>query len=63
MLIGKNRNCRQDLYGCDTPENAARLPKLLFTAIKERLGRDFITEAYVYGEMDTSIRRSSWRRW
>ena len=52
MLIGKNRNHRTDLYGCDTPENAARLPKLLFGAIKERLGRDFITEAYVYGEMD-----------
>ena len=52
MLIGKNRNHRTDEYGCDTPENAARLPKLLFGAIKQRLGRDFITEAYVYGEMD-----------
>lgn len=52
MLIGKNRNHRTDEYGCDTPENAARLPKLLFGAIKQRLGLDFITEAYVYGEMD-----------
>lgn len=52
MLIGKNRNHRTDEYGCDTPENAARLPKLLFGAIKQRLGRDFITEAYVYGEME-----------
>lgn len=52
MLIGKNRNHRTDEYGCDTPENAARLPKLLFGTIKQRLGRDFITEAYVYGEMD-----------
>lgn len=52
MLIGKNRNHRTDEYGCDTPENAARLPKLLFGAIKQRLGRDFVTEAYVYGEMD-----------
>lgn len=52
MLIGKNRNHRTDEYGCDTPENAARLPKLLFGTIKQRLGLDFITEAYVYGEMD-----------
>lgn len=52
MLIGKNRNHRTDEYGYDTPENAARLPKLLFGAIKQRLGLDFITEAYVYGEMD-----------
>lgn len=52
MLIGKNRNHRTDEYGCDTPENAARLPKLLFGAIKQRLGRDFVTEAYVYGEME-----------
>ena len=52
MLIGQNRNHRTDEYGCDTPENAARLPKLLFGAIKQRLGLDFITEAYVYGEMD-----------
>ncbi len=52
MLIGKNHNHRTDEYGCDTPENAARLPKLLFSAIKDRLGKDFITEAYVYGMMD-----------
>lgn len=52
MLIGKNHNHRTDQFGCDTPENAARLPKLLFGAIKERLGKDFITEAYVYGMMD-----------
>ena len=52
MLIGKNHNHRTDEFGCDTPENAARLPKLLFGAIKERLGKDFITEAYVYGMMD-----------
>ena len=52
MLIGKNHNHRTDEFGCDTPENAARLPKLLFSAIKERLGRDFLTEAYVYGMMD-----------
>ena len=52
MLIGKNHNHRTDEYGCDTPENAARLPKLIFGAIKQALGSDFITEAYVYGEMD-----------
>ena len=52
MLIGKNHNHRTDEYGCDTPQNAARLPKLLFSAVKERLGRDFLTEAYVYGMMD-----------
>lgn len=52
MLIGKNNNHRSDEFGCDTPQNAARLPKLLFGAIKERLGRDFLTEAYVYGMMD-----------
>lgn len=52
MLIGKNHNHRTDEYGCDTPEQAARLPKLLFSAIKSRLGKDFLTEAYVYGMMD-----------
>lgn len=52
MLIGKNHNHRTDEFGCDTPAHAAKLPKLLFGAIKERLGRDFITEAYVYGMMD-----------
>lgn len=52
MLIGKNHNARTDEFGCDTPENAARLPKMLFGAIKEKLGKDFLTEAYVYGEMD-----------
>lgn len=52
MLIGKNHNRRTDEFGCDTPENAARLPKMLFGAIKERLGRNFLTEAYVYGMMD-----------
>lgn len=52
MLIGKNHNHRTDAFGCDTPENAARLPKMLFAAIKERLGQDFLTECYVYGEME-----------
>lgn len=52
MLIGKNHNHRTDEYGCDTPQHAAQLPKMLFAAIKQRLGYDFITEAYVYGEMD-----------
>ena len=52
MLIGKNKNRRPDEYGCSTPQNAARFSKLLFGTVKEKLGQDFLTEAYIYGEMD-----------
>ena len=52
FLMGKNQNTRTDQYGCDTPENAARLAKEIFGAMKKRLGKDFITEAYTYGMQD-----------
>lgn len=52
ILIGKNQNRRTDQYGCDTPQNAARLAKEIFAEMKRRLGADFLTEAYVYGEME-----------
>ena len=51
ILIGRDQNKRTDEFGCDTPQNAARLAKMMFSAVKQRLGKDFITEAYVYGEM------------
>ena len=43
-------NSRTDEYGLQTPENAARFPKLVFRALKERFGPDFLIEAFVYGE-------------
>ncbi|MGI5971129.1 MAG: FAD-dependent oxidoreductase [Oscillospiraceae bacterium] len=52
MLIGCNHNTRTDEFGCTTPQNAARFPGMLFKAVKDRCGQDFLTEAYVYGEMD-----------
>lgn len=50
--MGVDHNVRPDEYGCDTPENAARFSKLLFKAVKNRCGKGFLTEAYVYGELD-----------
>lgn len=43
-------NSRQDEYGLQTVENAARFPKLVFDSIHERFGRDFLIEMFVYGE-------------
>ena len=50
FLLYKHFNTRDDEYGLQTPENAARFSKLLFSKIRERFGKDFLIEAIVYGE-------------
>lgn len=50
FLLYKHFNTRDDAYGLQTPENAARFSKLLFSRIRERFGPDFLIEAIVYGQ-------------
>ena len=50
FFIYKHFNTRNDEYGLQNFENAARFSKLLFTKIRERFGKDFLIEAIVYGE-------------
>ena len=49
-VFNPHANTRQDAFGLQTPENAARFPAMLFDAIRKRFGPDFLIELYVYGE-------------
>lgn len=43
-------NRRKDEYGTQSPENAARFPRMLCDRIKAALGRDFLIEGQIHGE-------------
>lgn len=49
--LNPHANTRPDEYGVQTPENAARFPKLVFKAIRDRFGPDFLIDVFVYGEI------------
>lgn len=52
MHVNPWKNTRPDEYGCQTPENAARLSREICRAVKEACGPDFLIELGVYGEID-----------
>lgn len=52
MLIKKWTNTRDDDYGCQTPQNAARFYKEACQAVKKACGDDFLIELCCEGEYD-----------